>query len=61
MANKHLIANAGARRALEQLKNEIANEMGIELGADTPARLNGAVGGEMTKRLVALAEHSMKQ
>jgi hypothetical protein len=41
---------------LDQIKNEIAAEMGIELSGNTSSRLNGSVGGEMTKRLVALAE-----
>ena len=33
-------------------KNEIANEFGVNLGADASSRANGSVGGEMTKRLV---------
>ena len=45
-----------SKKALENLKYEIAREMGIELGADQTARLNGTVGGEMTKRLVELGE-----
>jgi small acid-soluble spore protein A (major alpha-type SASP) len=42
--------------ALNAMKMEIAQEMGIVLGADTTARDNGRVGGELTKRLVALAK-----
>ena len=38
------------------MKYEIAREFGITLGADTTSRLNGRVGGEMTKRLVKLGE-----
>lgn len=38
---------------LESMKSEIANEFSINLGADTSARQNGSVGGEITKRLVA--------
>ena len=38
---------------LEAMKTEIANEFGVNLGADTTARQNGSVGGEITKRLVA--------
>ena len=37
---------------LESMKTEIANEFGVKLGADTTARQNGSVGGEITKRLV---------
>lgn len=48
--------------ALDQLRLEIAQELGITLGAETSARDNGRVGGEMTKRLVALAkEHLASQ
>lgn len=46
----------GSRDAINNLKYEIANELGIQLGADTTSRLNGTVGGEMTKRLVALGK-----
>ncbi len=46
----------GSKKSLENLKYEIARELGITLGADQTARLNGAVGGEMTKRLVELGE-----
>ena len=56
--NKLLVP--GADNALDQMKAEIANEFGVQLGADTTARANGSVGGEMTKRLVAYAEQSMR-
>ena len=46
----------GSKQAIEQLKYEIARELGVTLGADTSSRLNGAVGGEMTKRLVELGK-----
>ena len=42
----------GAKQAIEQMKYEIANELGVNLGADATARANGSVGGEITKRLV---------
>lgn len=45
-----------ATNLLEQMKYEIAQEMGIELSGDTSSRLNGMVGGEITKRLVALGQ-----
>ena len=35
--------------------------MGITLGADATARQNGAVGGEMTKRLIHLAQQSLAE
>ncbi len=50
----------GAKEAIENLKYEIAREFGITLGADTTSRLNGTVGGEMTKRLVELGKKQLK-
>lgn len=51
----------GAKDSLEQMKQEIAQEFGVELGADSTARANGSVGGEMTKRLVELGSKMMEQ
>lgn len=50
---------SGASRALDQMKYEIANEFGVELGAEQTSRANGSVGGEITKRLVAYAESAL--
>jgi len=52
-----------ARQALDRLKQEVAAEVGIPnyqgyLG-DVPARLNGAVGGNMVRRMIALAEQQL--
>jgi len=44
---------------MEQMKYEIAQEMGVTLGADTSARDNGRVGGEMTRRMVRMAQQMM--
>jgi len=55
--NDVLVANAEA--ALDQMKYEIAQEFGVTLGAETTSRANGSVGGEITKRLVALAEQQL--
>ncbi|MFC0559756.1 alpha/beta-type small acid-soluble spore protein [Halalkalibacter alkalisediminis] len=52
--NKLLVP--GVEQALDQMKYEIAQEFGVQLGADTTARSNGSVGGEITKRLVQQAE-----
>jgi hypothetical protein len=41
------------------MKYEIASEFGVNLGGETPSRLNGSVGGEITKRLVAYAEQAL--
>ena len=42
----------GAKQAIDKMKYEIANEFGVNLGADTTSRANGSVGGEITRRLV---------
>ncbi|MFC4320518.1 alpha/beta-type small acid-soluble spore protein [Litchfieldia salsa] len=55
--NKLLVP--GSANALDQMKEEIANEFGVQLGADTTARANGSVGGEMTKRLIKMAEQQL--
>lgn len=49
----------GAQSAVDQMKFEIANEFGVNLGPDTTSRQNGSVGGEITKRLVKQAQQSM--
>ncbi|MFD1362268.1 small, acid-soluble spore protein, alpha/beta type [Lentibacillus salinarum] len=46
----------GAEQALDQMKTEIAQEFGVQLGADNTSRANGSVGGEITKRLVSTAQ-----
>jgi len=60
MANNNKLLVPGAENALDNMKHEIANEFGVELGADTTARANGSVGGEMVKRMINIAEQSMK-
>ena len=57
MSNKLIVD--GAKKALDQMRYEIARELGVTLGADTTARKNGSVGGEMTKRLVKMGEQSL--
>lgn len=42
----------GAKQAIDKMKYEIANEFGVNLGADATSRANGSVGGEITRRLV---------
>jgi len=49
----------GAAQAIDQMKYEIANEFGVNLGPETTSRANGSVGGEITKRLVAMAQQQM--
>lgn len=56
--NNELLAPQ-ARNALDQMKYEIAAEFGVVLGPDTTSRSNGSVGGEITKRLVQMAEQQL--
>jgi hypothetical protein len=57
--NRNELLVPGAENAVDAMKNEIANEFNVELGADTTARENGSVGGEMVKRMIKIAEESM--
>jgi hypothetical protein len=51
------MTNLTIEQVLEQLRIETAAEMGIELGADTEkSRLNGAVGGRITQKLIELGK-----
>ncbi|KGX93346.1 acid-soluble spore protein [Pontibacillus halophilus JSM 076056 = DSM 19796] len=54
--NSNELVVPGVQQALDQMKYEIAQEFGVQLGPDSTARQNGSVGGEITKRLVQMAE-----
>ncbi|WP_347490321.1 alpha/beta-type small acid-soluble spore protein [Desulfoscipio sp. XC116] len=61
--NRKLIPQAG--NAMDQFKYETAAELGIQnyqgyLG-DLPSRVNGAVGGNMVKKMIAAYEQSLAQ
>ncbi|MEH7548413.1 small acid-soluble spore protein A (major alpha-type SASP) [Neobacillus bataviensis] len=57
--NSNNLLVPGVEQALDQMKYEIAQEFGVNLGADTTSRANGSVGGEITKRLVSMAEQQL--
>ena len=62
-SNRKLIPQSA--NAMEQFKYETAAELGIPnyqgyLG-DLPSRVNGAVGGNMVKKMVAAYEQSLAQ
>ena len=62
MSNKKAVP--AARAALNQMKLEIANELGMSNyqqmdKGNLTARENGYVGGYMTKKLVEMAEQQM--
>ena len=50
----------GVQQALDQMKYEIAQEFGVQLGPEASSRANGSVGGEITKRLVQMAESQLR-
>ena len=61
---KESSAKSAAKQALNSLKLEIANEIGLtDYGkidkGNLTARQNGYVGGYMTKRLVKMAEQQL--
>ncbi|GAB7388935.1 small acid-soluble spore protein, SasP family [Bacillaceae bacterium] len=57
--NRNQLLVPQANQAIDQLKYEIAQEFGVQLGADTTSRQNGSVGGEITKRLVTYAQQAL--
>ena len=58
-SNSNQLLVPGVRQAIDQMKYEIAQEFGVQLGADASSRANGSVGGEITKRLVQQAQSQM--
>ncbi|MBP3461165.1 MAG: alpha/beta-type small acid-soluble spore protein [Bacilli bacterium] len=59
MTNKSLVA-PNSKEILSNMKYEIARELGVTLGAETSSRMNGSVGGAMTKRLVELGKQNLR-
>ena len=64
MANRNKTVSKGAANALDQLKYEVAAELGIPLdqmdNGDLTTRQVGQIGGGMTRRLVKFAEDTLK-
>ena len=65
MANNKIVVPE-ARAALDQLKLEIANEIGISNydnidKGNLPSRVNGYVGGYMVKKLVEDAQKQLSE
>ncbi|RHW34690.1 small acid-soluble spore protein [Lysinibacillus yapensis] len=58
--NSNKLLFPGAEAAMNQMKYEIAQEFGVNLGPDAVSRANGSVGGEITKRLVQMAEAQLR-
>ena len=60
MSNKNNIEVPEAKKALDNMKNEIASELGIDLKSENlTAKQAGKVGGEIVRRLIKSAEENM--
>ena len=59
MTSNNKVVVPGAKQAIEQMKYEIANELGVKMGPDATSRANGSVGGEITKRLVQMGQQQI--
>ena len=59
--NSILLSDINQKIDWNNMKYEIANEFGVNLGPDTTARANGSVGGEITKRLVKMGQEQMSR
>lgn len=62
--NNNRLVVPQARQALEQLKYETAQELGIPnyqqaYKGDLPSRVNGSVGGGMVKKMIQSYEQSV--
>lgn len=57
--NNSRLVVPGAKQAIEQMKYEIASELGVNMGPDATSRANGSVGGEITKRLVKMGQEHL--
>ena len=55
-SNNNKLLTPASKQAIDKMKYEIANEFGVNLGADATARANGSVGGEITRRLVQMGQ-----
>ena len=62
-SNSNRVVVPEARQALDNMKYEIAGELGINLkkgyNGDLPSRQAGYIGGYMVKRLIEQAERGM--
>ncbi len=63
MANNNTLVVPQAKAALNQMKMEVAQELGIQLQAyngNLATRDAGSIGGNITKRLVQMAEQQLQ-
>ncbi len=59
--NNNKLVVPQSENVLDQMKYEIANELGIEIHADMTSREAGKIGGQITSRLVKMAQEQMDQ
>ncbi|MFC5451198.1 alpha/beta-type small acid-soluble spore protein [Paenibacillus aestuarii] len=64
MANRNTLVVQQAQAALDQLKYEVAQELGVPLSptgynGNLATRDAGSIGGNITKRLVQIAEQQL--
>ncbi|MDF2670033.1 MAG: spore protein [Paenibacillus sp.] len=64
MASSNSLVVPQASQAIEQMKYEIAQELGIQIPqdgyyGDMTSRDTGSIGGYITKRLVQIAQQSL--
>jgi hypothetical protein len=61
--NSNQVVVPNAKQLLNNMKYEVANEVGVNLkqgyNGDIPAREAGRVGGNMVKKMIQYAESSM--
>ena len=62
--NNNRIVVPGARAAMNQFKMEAAQQVGVTLkqgyNGDITAREAGSIGGQMVKKMIAMAEQQLK-
>ena len=61
MRDKFDVSSKEIKSALNNLKTEVASELGVDLkAANLTSRDAGRVGGQMVKKLIEKAENQMK-
>lgn len=57
-------ANPETKAALDKFKNEVANEIGVNLkqgyNGDLTSKQAGSIGGQMVKKMIAQAEGQLR-
>ena len=59
MKNTNKMIAPTSKEAIERMKYEIANELGVTMVHNATSRANGSVGGEITKRLDQMGEQNL--